>query len=49
MKKKKKELMEKELEKVAGGKIRRTSQEKDLSDEDREKLKEFEKQIADRM
>jgi hypothetical protein len=45
----KKELMEKELEKVAGGKIRRTSQEKDLSDEDREKLKEFEKQIADRM
>ena len=37
----KKELAEIELEKVAGGKLRRTSPEKDLSDEDREKLKEF--------
>lgn len=44
-----KELPENELEKVTGGKIRRTSPEKDLSDEDREKLKELEKQIADRM
>ena len=45
----KKELLENELEKVAGGKTRRASLEKDLSDEDREKLKELEKQIADRM
>ena len=37
----KKELIENELEKVAGGKLRRTSPEKDLSDEDRQKLKEF--------
>ena len=37
----KKELVENELEKVAGGKLRRTSPEKDLSDEDREKLKEL--------
>lgn len=43
------ELKENELEKVAGGKIRRISPEKDLSDEDREKLKELEKQLADRM
>ena len=42
-------LPENELEKVTGGKIRRTSPEKDLFDEDREKLKELEKQIADRM
>ena len=45
----KKELLENELEKVADGKTRRASLEKDLSDEDREKLKELEKQIADRM
>ena len=44
-----KELPENELEKVAGGKIRRISPEKDLSDEDGEKLKELEKQLADRM
>ena len=37
----KKELVENELEKVAGGKTRRASLEKDLSNEDREKLKEF--------
>ena len=37
----KKELVENELEKVAGGKLRHRSPEKDLSDEDREKLKEF--------
>ena len=49
MNKDKKELLENELEKVAGGKIRRALLEKDLSDEDREKLKELEKQIADRM
>ena len=35
-----KELMENELEKVADGKMRRISPEKDLSDEDRKKLKE---------
>ena len=45
----KKELVENELEKVAGGRLRHRSPEKDLSDEDREKLKELEKQIADRM
>ena len=37
----KKELVENELEKVAGGKLRRTSPEKDLSDEDRKESKEF--------
>ena len=37
----KKELVENEMEKVAGGKLRRTSPEKDLSDEDREKLMEL--------
>ena len=45
----KKELMENELEKVAGGQFRRISPDKDLSDEDREKLKEHEKQIAEKM
>ena len=44
-----KELLENELEKVAGGRLHHRSPEKDLSDEDREKLKELEKQIADRM
>ena len=38
----KKELVENELEKVAGGKTRRASLEKDLSDEDREKLRKLE-------
>ena len=37
----KKELVENELDKVAGGKLRRISPEKDLSDEDRAKLKAF--------
>ena len=45
----KKELVEYEMEKVAGGRLHHRSPEKDLSDEDREKLKELEKQIADRM
>ena len=43
----KKELIENELEKVAGGMLRQNSPVKDLSDEDKEKLKELEKQIAD--
>jgi hypothetical protein len=34
-------LVENELEKVAGGRLRHRSPEKDLSDEDRQKLKEF--------
>ena len=37
----KKELVENEMEKVAGGRLHHRSPEKDLSDEDREKLKEF--------
>jgi hypothetical protein len=37
----KRELVETELEKVAGGRLRHRSPEKDLSDEDRQKLKEF--------
>jgi hypothetical protein len=45
----KEELNETNLEKVTGGRIRHMSPEKDLSDEDREKLAEFERQIADRM
>ena len=45
----KKELVENELEKVAGGRLRENSPEKDLSDEDKEKLKKLEKQIADKM
>ena len=45
----KEELNETSLEKVTGGRIRHMSPEKDLSDEDREKLAEFERQIADRM
>ena len=40
----KKELVENELEKVAGGRLRENS-----PDEDKEKLKELEKQIADKM
>ena len=43
------DLLENELEKVAGGRLRHMSPEKDLSDEDREKLKELEKQLADSM
>jgi excinuclease ABC subunit B len=34
----KKELVENEMEKVAGGRLHHRSPEKDLSDEDREKL-----------
>ena len=45
----KEELNETNLEKVTGGRIRHMSPEKDLSDEDREKLAEFERQIADKM
>jgi hypothetical protein len=45
----KKELIENELEMVAGGILRQNPPEKDLSDEDKEKLKELEKQIADKM
>ena len=37
----KNELVENELEKVAGGRLRHRSPEKDLSDEDRQKLKEY--------
>lgn len=37
----KKELVEYEMEKVAGGRLHHRSPEKDLSDEDREKLKEL--------
>ena len=37
----KKELVENEMEKVAGGRLHHRSPEKDLSDEDREKLKEL--------
>ena len=37
----KKELVENEMEKVAGGRLYHRSPEKDLSDEDREKLKEL--------
>lgn len=43
------QLSESELEKVAGGKRRRISPEKDLSDEDREKLEALERQIAGKM
>ena len=45
----KKELVESDLEKVAGGKCFGSSPEKDLSDEDREKLKELEREISERM
>lgn len=45
----KEELIESDLEKVAGGKFPRFSPEKDLSDEDREKLKELEREISERM
>jgi hypothetical protein len=45
----KEELIESDLEKVAGGKYPRFSPEKDLSDEDREKLKELEREISERM
>jgi hypothetical protein len=38
----KKELVENEMEKVAGGKLRHNSQEMYLSDEDREKLRKLE-------
>ena len=45
----KKELLENELEKVADGKTRRASLEKDLSDEDREKLKEVGRDVLDNL
>ena len=43
------QLTESDLEKVAGGRLPRYQPEKYLSEEDREKLREFEKRIADSM
>ena len=49
MDEKKKELVESEIDKVTGGKFPRHSPEEDLSDEDLKKLRELEKEIANRM
>ena len=43
------ELNMNEIDKVTGGKFPRHSPEEDLSDEDLKKLRELEKEIADRM
>ena len=44
-----KELNEVEMEKIAGGKRRSRDEYKYLSDEEKEKLKEFEKRVSESM